>query len=195
MSNYLKLVPIETYQKVLLHLNPENLKLLCQTDKYVQNACKDNYFNYQYIKLHYDSYEYGYASWEYNKDINWKSLLDKLSSMKKQFMLIDGNKYPKFNIHKNDTILDIIDRISRVYELFNINKVIKFSEIFIGGGIMMYYESENSVVLVTKISEQIYPQENISLYTNIGTYVTLNGKSIFDSISDTAMVGSVYEKS
>ena len=116
MSNYSKGVPLEIYKKVLLHLDPEDLKILCLTDKYTQSICKDNYFYYQYINFNYDPYEYGYASWEYNKDI-----LNKLSSDRivVSVLFFRARKQYNISIHKNDTLADIINRIIRICNIFN----------------------------------------------------------------------------
>ena len=151
MTNYLKSVPIETYQKVLLRLNHEDLKSLCQTDKYVQEICQDNYFNYQYINFNYDSYEYGYSSWEYNKNINWKSILDKVSSPKKilpiRIVTRENIKLDKLAFHKNDTVAEFINRIIRFFNLIYKNEYINYVNID-GDNVNMYYGlSEQNIFL------------------------------------------------
>ena len=128
MVDYFKSVPIETYQKVLLRLDSEDLKILCKTDRYVQNICQDNYFIYQYINFNYDSYEYGYDSWVYDKNLDWKNILTKVSSHKKLLEVSDYHGRKKLDkmiaMHENDTIADLINRSFRLYKLIVPNTIV-----------------------------------------------------------------------
>ena len=185
MSNYLRSIPPETYQKVLLKLDPKNLKILCLTDKYVQEICKDNYFNYQYINFNFDPYKYGYASWDYNKNINWKSILDKISSNKKIVPISAGkgtNLYVP--VHKNDTVADIINRAIRIFTLFNKGRiaVIRINGSKLNIQYVIPYLADLKHEVVIPVSGTFL--ENISLQSVIGDSSGPNGETIFNNISE-----------
>ncbi len=183
MFDYSKSVPLETYKRVLLRLDPETLKSVCSTDIYAKNLCNDNYFNYQYINFNYIPYEYGYEEWIYNKHINWKTIFQKLSSPKKSISLSIIDSVTKniksfyVSIHKNDTFSNIINRIIRIYKSFN-NKFIK-GIILIGDKILLdYYEGK--ILLSHKVDHK--PHDLLNLSNNLNTNIRSIG-TLFDNIN------------
>ena len=210
MSNYLKLVPIETYQKILLHLDPKNLKILCLTDKYAEKLCQDNYFNYQYIKFNYDSYEYGYSSWIYNKNLDWKAIFNKVSSERKLLRITQKGIILDKEIildklvalHKNDKVSDFINRIIRLFTLF-IKKSITDIQIKGNNNIEIVYEYEDRSYMYEPPASSLvlkYPYNSNNMVTTkiiyldseiiLGTYKidSMLPNSLFDNLNSIIII-------
>ena len=179
MDDYLGLLPNEIYCKILLYVNSDDIKNLSKTNKYFSKKISgNNYFFYQYIKFNYDPSECGYEDWIYNKNVNWKELLNKLSSYKKRIRVVCGGP---IYIYANDTISEIVNKTISVYNSSNnypINAVVirgKHTTIhcYYDGNVSLMYRARRQKIDIL-----------ISLKTKIGTLFSRKRQSMFDDIDE-----------
>ena len=136
-------LPKEMYKKILFNTDPKTLMIKCGTDKYATTICDETFFK-EYIKLNYNSKDFGIESWT-DKNIddeikskgfdNWKQLLRLIDyGLKKDVSVQDmrgGKLYFKLSISYNNSIGDIENAIINVIRhRLHINKHILHIEIF-----------------------------------------------------------------
>ena len=121
MSNnyYLKSIPKETYQKVLFLLSPKDLLQICDTDKYVQTICDDNFYR-EYIQRNYDPLFFGFDNWNntifdneiFNVQRNkWKDILQIILRHKIIPLKINNKQFSYVAIHPMDSFESIRDKL------------------------------------------------------------------------------------
>ena len=118
---YLKTIPKETYQKILKLLEPPDLLRICETNKYAQNICDNNFYR-EYIKKKYNPSYFGFDKWDNNifnnktfifnnNPTTWNDIL---------WIIFQYNFIPLFDndehisyvaIHRNDSFNSIRDKL------------------------------------------------------------------------------------
>ena len=183
-----------------------SLKLMLDTysqNNNLKNNLKDtsNDPYYQYIKTNYNPCEYGYSSWDYNKDINWMDIFEKLSSPKikiniKKCVGLKFKSMDFLSIHKKDTISDVINRIFRLYDMNATNQQSKnYGKIWIVmfsiNNMNLYYK-KNQIILETIdpllynkyiFGSEITNKQILSPDTIMETFIDSINSSIFDKIT------------
>ena len=182
MSNNLKTIPKEIYQKVLKLLSPDDLLEICTTDKYTSNICDNNFYR-EYIQRNYNSKIYGFDKWDntiFNNKIfnshSWKDILKIILQHKIIPISIEGNKFAYIALHPNDSFRSFRDKIFRLtFMSKNISEVLTYYK---NPRLTLYGKSNYAIFSIqisinydiVELGYEIYSGSNIVNLCQSGTY-------------------------
>jgi hypothetical protein len=119
-------IPMDAFKEILVHLNPNDIVSSCSTSKYIHFIYDDDDFWYNYITLNYVPQAYGYESFQNMKSIehhnSYKNIFEDIvypSKLIRSYLSSSkGFEEEKpLAISRNDTMNDIFNRITRVFNL------------------------------------------------------------------------------
>jgi hypothetical protein len=166
--NYIKTLPKEVFQEILLLLAPYSIIWICQSSKYVSDICDDHKFWITYISTKFkgELMISGYSScYEMIVDIgSWKKViytLHKNKSFINRKIIISGTNFYNtslITISEIDTLKALSDRISRYLKLNNYTGEKYEVGIHAEDDYSIYYEYEGTIKLKDNlVVRNLYP--------------------------------------